>query len=366
MEIEDPHDKFKGDEDVPLRYRYKTKKFGRAKSNKQSSLKVFGNVFAWLCSINIDRVLLLLLFSMTLTCLVFLINQDVCWSHKDEMRLFSSIYRGSSVDTAIPLAKAHSHNDEEQAQPLHLALSAGYCSIEADIHADSGGSLHLGHYIPTEKTLTSTYLRPLKRLAMKQPGRPLFALASTLGVCEQITLLIDLKTDPVETWEILENEISRVNAEAGFRVFECYTGDKNNPLSSGVQFRGHSKSPVKVVVSGVENDKLGKFANHVLRSNQGAFCSTLDGRFDPDSLNLVWNSEIEKITSQISGAWTQRVQQGARALVESIHSKQIKLRLWDVPDNIDTWTKILDFGVDIISTDHLVTLASFLTRNLGT
>ena len=28
MEIEDPHDKFKGDEDVPLRYRYKTKKFG--------------------------------------------------------------------------------------------------------------------------------------------------------------------------------------------------------------------------------------------------------------------------------------------------------------------------------------------------
>ena len=361
MEIEDPT--FKDVEDTPLRYRYKTKKFGRAKSKKK--LRPLLNALGWICSISLDRVLLFLLLSMVLTSLVFLINQDVCWTYKDEMHLFTSIYRGSSVDTAIPLEKAHSHNDYEQERPLYLALSSGFCSIEADIHADVHGSLHLGHYIPSEKTLTETYLRPLKHLAMKRSGRPLFSLASTLGVCEQVTLLVDMKTEAIETWEVLENEIRRVNAEAGYRVFECYNGDVNDPQPSGLQFRGFFKSPIKVIVSGVENDQISNFATHVLSSNRGSFCSTLDGRFDSDSLNLIWNSDIEKITSQISGVWTAFQQASIQELVKLTHDKQLKLRLWNVPDNIDTWTELLDFGVDIISTDHIVTLSAFLTRNVA-
>jgi len=346
------------EESASLRYKYRS-------SRRKVKTKRYSRALSWMLSISFDRFLLFLLFGLSLTCLVFLINQDICWTYKDEMNLFTSIYRERSVDNAIPLEKAHSHNDYEHENPLFLALSSGFCSVEADVHADSHGRLHLGHFVPTQSTLTDTYLEPLKDLALKREGRPLYRLASTLGVCEQVTLLIDMKTDPIETWEVLSNEIARVNADAGYRIFECYEGNANKPQASGFTFRGYSKSPVRVVVSGVEKDQLGSFAAHVLRSNHGSFCTTLDGRFDPDTLDLTWNGDIAKITSWISGPWTQHVASGMHRLVTKIHEKGLKLRFWDVPDDIQIWNEILDFGVDIISTDHIVTLASFLSFSVN-
>ena len=60
------------------------------------------------------------------------------------------------------LSSAHSHNDQEQAEPLALALAAGFASVEADVWW-RGGRIAVSHSPFGDKgSLDDLYLKPLQ------------------------------------------------------------------------------------------------------------------------------------------------------------------------------------------------------------
>ena len=91
---------------------------------------------------------------------------------------------------AIPLLRAHAHNDYEHSRPLFDALAHGFTSIEADFFLVNG-HLCVAHdikEIDTTRTLQSLYLEPLMNL-VRQNGGWVFPQPV------QLTLLIDLKSE---------------------------------------------------------------------------------------------------------------------------------------------------------------------------
>jgi hypothetical protein len=49
-----------------------------------------------------------------------------------------------------------------------------------------------------------------------------------------------------------------------------------------------------------------------------------------------------------------------RELVRRAHAQGRRLRLWAAPDNEPGWRELGDAGVDLLNTDHLAELESFL------
>ena len=102
----------------------------------------------------------------------------------------------------VPLLRAHSHNDEMQLFPLRLAVSSGFCSIEADTIL-TDGALMTGHTFASEHTLEAQYVKPVALRANKTGG--LFnPIGIRLNTCVQHILLIDMKTDPFEVGALVE------------------------------------------------------------------------------------------------------------------------------------------------------------------
>jgi hypothetical protein len=51
-----------------------------------------------------------------------------------------------------------------------------------------------------------------------------------------------------------------------------------------------------------------------------------------------------------------------KQLAEKVHAEGKKLRLWAIPDNELAWDALLRAGVDVINTDHLQELDTFLSK----
>mmetsp|Transcript_7796 Transcript_7796/g.9381 ORF Transcript_7796/g.9381 Transcript_7796/m.9381 type:complete len:207 (+) Transcript_7796:1-621(+) len=166
-----------------------------------------------------------------------------------------------------------------------MALSAGFCSIEADIWMEketSGKKLVLGHLRPGKLSLKKTYLVPLIERTLgysenvnengEEVGtdvhiHPVYRQSRTLGIpCEQITLLVDLKFylisqySPYEIWSVLDDMLLRLNAEYNASVFQCYNKTSNKKLTDSKSMLQGNLAPIEVVVSGVPDDQIPTFA----------------------------------------------------------------------------------------------------------
>ncbi|MFT4663769.1 MAG: glycerophosphoryl diester phosphodiesterase [Polaribacter sp.] len=104
------------------------------------------------------------------------------------------------------LLNAHAHNDSLQQFPLMKALHHGYTFIEADVHLIKGKlyAYHRRPFFPNKKrTLDQLYLKPLFDIFQQRGG---FIFPSDIDQ-QTLHLLIDVKTDPVRTYEVLEKEL---------------------------------------------------------------------------------------------------------------------------------------------------------------
>src|SRR5688572_16035058 len=100
-----------------------------------------------------------------------------------------------------PLPRAHAHNDYEHPRPLLDALDHGFGSVEADIYLVDGELLvaHNREDVQPDRTLEKLYLAPLKkRFDDKKQILP--------GLTTLI-LLVDIKSDAVSTYQLLEKKI---------------------------------------------------------------------------------------------------------------------------------------------------------------
>lgn len=233
-----------------------------------------------------------------------------------------------------PHVNAHAHNDYQHARPLFDALENGFVSVEADVHLVNG-KLLVAHDNPSSstQTLEDLYIKPLDSIAKLNGGRIYPQKEIT------VSLMVDVKTDSEKTFRAL------------FDLLSKYKGSINR--------RDH-KGSFQVFISGNRAIDLIRNDPHHLAS--------IDGR--PEDLGKGFNAEEMPVISEDykkiinwngTGALSKRDWNKLTELASRVHAENKKLRLWAIPDNENAWNVLLDAGVDLINTDRLKELNSFLT-----
>ena len=248
---------------------------------------------------------------------------------------------GLSAAGPLPLPNAHAHNDYEHPRPLLDALDQGFCSVEADIHLFEGQLLvaHDGKDLKPELTLQALYLNPLQELARENQGR-------IYPDGPEFTLLIDVKTDGEETYRALSYVLSEYQ--------EILSG-MHTPNEFSIR-------AVSVIISGNRATEI--IATHKPR------LASIDGRIDdldttmpPELMPLIsdrW-SKYFKWTGE--GPFPEAEKHNLKKFVDKTHRSGRRFRLWAIPDKEVVWRELHIAGVDLINTDDLAGLASFLNSN---
>lgn len=237
-----------------------------------------------------------------------------------------------------PLVQAHSHNDYEHARPLQDALDHGFCSVEADIWLVNGQLLvaHDLSAVRPERTLQALYLDPLRERARTNNNRIFPDIAN-------ITLLVDVKSEPVQTYLALSKVL------AGYRdLLTEFTG------------AGTTTRAVSVILSG-------NVAREVVRA-EAARLVAVDGRLTDLESNssatlvpLVSDNWRQHFTWRGVGPMPESDRRKLDDIVKRTHAQGRKLRFWGLVDKPDCWKELKAAGVDVIGADDLAGLAAFLS-----
>jgi len=253
---------------------------------------------------------------------------------------FASIATGAEPQEAKPLRQAHSHNDYLHQRPLLDALEQGFCSVEADIWLVDGKLLvaHDRKDVRPERTLQALYLDPLSERVKKNggkvfPGGPDF------------TLLVDVKSDATNTYQALR------------LVLQQYAS-----MLTRFQSERTESNAVTVIISGNRARALMAAETSRLAAYDGrlADLDAADSRHliplvsDNWTLHFKWRGKTEE------GSLPDAERTRLKELVSKAHARGQRLRLWGTPDAPAMWKELRDAGVDLINTDKLPELRSFL------
>jgi hypothetical protein len=265
-------------------------------------------------------------------------------NHHNRLALAAMLFLVSipRIVTADPptLPTAHAHNDYAHGRPLLDALEQGFCSVEADVFVVDG-ELWVAHdrsELRPERTLKRLYLEPLRR-RVAQHGGHVHRKGPT------VTLLIDFKSEAEPTYTALMEVL---------RDYESMLTRRHEGESV--------EGAVEVVISG--NRPL----RQVAQQHQSGGCLVgIDGRLSDlnDSTPRPWMPMIsDRWTAhfQWNGEGPMPEEEKARLddLVKRTHAQGSRLRFWATPDRPAAWRALRQAGVDLINTDDLTGLATFL------
>ncbi len=237
----------------------------------------------------------------------------------------------------IPLPRAHSHNDYEHQRPLLDALDQGFNSVEADIWLVNGKLLvaHDRNQVREERTLESLYLNPLRQRVAAFGGT---VHPKTGG----FMLLIDVKAQPSEVWPVLKQSLS------AYKSFLTQFTDTSTITRA-----------VTVVLSGARPIEQ-------VQAEPVRYCG-IDGRLSDLATNpskhlypLVSESWRPTFGGFTDGKLVESDRIKLHNLVRQAHHQGRRIRFWAVQDQPDAWGELFRADVDLINTDKLSELASFL------
>ena len=253
---------------------------------------------------------------------------------------FAAVLAGSLQGNAaypLPLERAHAHNDYEHPRPLLDALAQGFCSVEADIFLVEGRLLvaHETSQTKPERTLETLYLDPLQERVRQHggrvyPGGPGF------------TLLIDLKTDGEVTYAALKPVLERY---ASILTEFTPTDIRTNAVT--VILSGNR--PLAVLAA--ESRRLAALDGRLTDLQSNLAVSLMPLVSDNGSAQFAWRGNGPLPSDQA---------ERLRALVQTAHAQGRRIRFWGLPDQPAAWQALWDAGVDLINTDRLAELATFL------
>jgi hypothetical protein len=239
------------------------------------------------------------------------------------------------VFAQTPLTRAHAHNDYEHTRPLFDALEQGFGSIEPDIYLVDGDLLvaHNRQDVRPERNLEKLYLAPLKKRFDETK--------EILPGLKTLILLVDIKSDAVPTYQLLEKQIEPYKPM--LTVFE------------GDQIKTNA---VTIILSG---NRPREYVAH-----QGKRWVAIDGRLPdldenpPRSLIPLISDSWETHFSWTKGPLAEKDADRVKQIVAKTHQQGRVLRFWATPDREEAWKMLYDANVDLINTDHLAELARFL------
>lgn len=236
-----------------------------------------------------------------------------------------------------PLPAAHAHNDYEHDHPLLDALDHGFCNVEADVFL-VGSDLLVGHDKPKlsrERTLEALYLAPLQARAEANGGQ-------IFRDGPRLTLFIDFKTDGPATYAALAKLLR-----------------KYEPLLSGMENGVWTPRAVDVVISGNRPIAVVEHDATRLAAIDGRL-SDLKGTAPAELMPVISDNWRSHFTWVGEGSMPPHEQAKLRRLATEAQAQQRRLRFWATPDQPRVWRELHAAGVDLIGTDDLAALQTFL------
>lgn len=245
----------------------------------------------------------------------------------------------------VPLPKAHAHNDYRHDPPLLKALEHGFTSVEADVFR-VGEKLCVAHdadEIRPDRTLRSLYLDPLRVRSKKHRGR-------IYPDNPRFLLLIDIKSAAEPTYN---------------RLHEILADYSDLVTSFGPQ--GRRDKAVLVVVSG--NRPLALMRSQKLRyAGYDGRLADLNSTAPAELIAMISDHWGRNFSWQGEGPMPPEERQKLNHIVRTAHDKGRLVRLWATPDQPSParqaiWSQLLAADVDLINTDDLGGLRTFLLKH---
>ena len=230
------------------------------------------------------------------------------------------------------LGRAHAHNDYAHARPLLDALECGFLRVKADVFLVDG-EWRVGHArkeFKPGKTLEALYLDPLLARVKRNRG----TVYGQLGV---LTLLIDIKVDGEAVHSALRRRLTRYR----------------RMLSDRTRTTVHARA-VQIIFSGARTDDCAAGDGFLFKD--GTPRDLGDEPFRTPQISTSYFETFGTFASPLPPLKRTEVDD----LLAEIHAGGKRLRLWDAPDTPTAWRELFDAGVDLINTDHLTELRSFL------
>lgn len=249
-----------------------------------------------------------------------------------------------ATDTAVvPLPAAHAHNDYLHPRPLIDALEQGFCSVEADVFLVAGDQLLVGHTrseLTPERTLERLYLKPLQDRVERHEGRvypagPIF------------TLLVDFKSEAATTYAALKKLL------VPYQTMLCRI-EEGRWIPGAVQIVISGDRPITPITE--SKTRVVFLDGRLPDLEQSVPVHVMPLISDRWSAYFRWRGE-----GPIPDSERQRLQQ----VVAQAHDRGQRIRFWATPDRIEVWRVLQDAGVDLINTDDLAGLATFLRSATG-
>ncbi len=247
-----------------------------------------------------------------------------------------------SLDTLTVPYPAHAHNDYMHERPLFDALENGFRSIEADVFT-LGDSLYVAHDkkdVRQGRTLRALYLEPLSEY-LANAGGALYDSSCPL------ILLVDIKDIGLSSYKLLDRILNE------FREILCQ-------VYSEAYFRGS----VMVVVSG--NRPMEYMMKQTRRfAFVDGRMKDLSGEYDPQLMPLISDRWGKYFSWKGKGSMPEEERVQLRLYVQQAHEKGQLIRFWATPDKPGKerdalWTELLEAEVDLINTDDLDGLRTFI------
>ncbi len=234
-------------------------------------------------------------------------------------------------------SRGHAHNDYVHERPLLDALERGFASVEADIFLHEG-QLLVGHTrleLRPDRTLEGMYLQPLAEWTDRHAGR-------VHADDQPLVLLIDIKTDAASTWEALHPLLV-----------------KYRPMLSETVDGRFQPRAVTIVISGNRASERILAAQPQLAGIDGRM-SDLGGALSSAEMPLVSDAWSKHFRWRGAGPMPIDEQKKLRELVSRAHAETRLVRFWATPESEALWSELRSAGVDLIGTDNLSQLETFL------
>ncbi len=265
--------------------------------------------------------------------------------------LFLPFANGSAAavednEDALPLAKAHAHNDYEHDRPLLDALGHGFTSVESDVWLVDGELLvaHDREDVNPNRTLESLYLDPLMDKVKKNGG------SVYPGYEHEFILWIDVKSEGVETYQAIHKELRKYQ-----KMLTRFTTAGVKPGAVTVYISGNRPREL------MESQKV-RYAAYDGRMSD--FGTEVSAEFMP----IISDNWTNHFRWRGFGEMPAAEKEKLNNIVSTSHENGQKVRFWATPDlptpqREAIWHELLDAGVDYINTDDLAGLQAFLLEH---
>jgi len=262
--------------------------------------------------------------------------------------MFLATVYADAQDVASPLINAHAHNDYYHETPLRDALEQGFCSVEADVFLHRG-ELYVAHSfseIKEKRTLDKLYLHPLQEIVnenqQSQPRDP----PAAVGVFPKsagFQLLIDFKSEAKSTLAALQNAL-----EPYHPMLTRYHQGKIIPGAVTIVISGNR--PIQQITKAP--------SRYVFLDGRLADGKEITAEIAP-IVSESWNTHFEY---RGVGEMTDKEKNKLDRIVDNVHEQGKRIRFWALPDRPQGWQVALDAQVDLINTDKLKALRTFLLQ----